>query len=74
MRERVRQSHGELTIDSNALGTKIYGCFPSQETRGEGTECDFTTRRRLIVSRTRLKFAPSKRKGVDELCKLMFRR
>ena len=28
MRERVRQSHGELTIDSNALGTKITAIFP----------------------------------------------
>jgi PAS domain S-box-containing protein len=28
MRERVRQSHGELTVDSNALGTRIIGVFP----------------------------------------------
>jgi PAS domain S-box-containing protein len=28
MKERVRQSHGELTIDSNALGTKIIAIFP----------------------------------------------
>ena len=28
MRERVRHSHGELTIDSNALGTKITVVFP----------------------------------------------
>jgi len=28
MRERVRQSHGELTIDSNVLGTKIIAIFP----------------------------------------------
>jgi PAS domain S-box-containing protein len=28
MRERVRQSHGELTVDSNALGTKIRAIFP----------------------------------------------
>jgi PAS domain S-box-containing protein len=28
MRERVRQSHGELTVDSNALGTKITAIFP----------------------------------------------
>jgi PAS domain S-box-containing protein len=28
MRERVRQSRGELTIDSNALGTKITAIFP----------------------------------------------
>jgi PAS domain S-box-containing protein len=28
MKERVRQSHGELTIDSNALGTKITAIFP----------------------------------------------
>jgi PAS domain S-box-containing protein len=27
MRERVRQSHGELTVDSNALGTKITAIF-----------------------------------------------
>jgi PAS domain S-box-containing protein len=30
MRERVRQSHGELTIDSNALGTKITAIFPAE--------------------------------------------
>lgn len=30
MRERVRQSHGEMTIDSNALGTKITAVFPAQ--------------------------------------------
>jgi two-component system sensor histidine kinase UhpB len=29
MRERVRQSHGELTVDSNALGTKITAIFPA---------------------------------------------
>jgi signal transduction histidine kinase len=29
MRERVRQSRGELTIDSNALGTKIRAIFPA---------------------------------------------
>ncbi len=28
MRERVRQSHGALTIDSNALGTTITAIFP----------------------------------------------
>jgi PAS domain S-box-containing protein len=33
MRERVRQSNGELTIDSNTLGTKITAIFPA-ETRG----------------------------------------
>ena len=30
MTERVRQSHGELTIDSNALGTKISAIFPAK--------------------------------------------
>lgn len=29
MRERVHQSHGELTVDSNALGTKITAIFPA---------------------------------------------
>ena len=28
MRERVRQAHGELTVDSNALGTRITAIFP----------------------------------------------
>jgi len=28
MKERVRQSHDELTIDSNALGTKVTAIFP----------------------------------------------
>ena len=30
MRERVRQCHGELTVDSNALGTKIIAIFPAK--------------------------------------------
>jgi len=30
MRERVRQVHGELTIESNALGTKIFATFPAK--------------------------------------------
>jgi len=30
MRERVRQSQGELTVDSNALGTKITAIFPAR--------------------------------------------
>jgi len=30
MRERVRQSHGELTVDSNALGTKITAVFRAE--------------------------------------------
>jgi PAS domain S-box-containing protein len=29
MRERVRHSHGELLVDSNALGTKITAIFPA---------------------------------------------
>ncbi len=35
MRERVRQSHGELTIDSNALGTKITAIFPAEPVRAK---------------------------------------
>jgi len=30
MRERVRQAHGELTVDSNALGTTITAIFPTR--------------------------------------------
>ena len=30
MRERVRQSHGELTVESNALGTRIRAVFPTK--------------------------------------------
>jgi PAS domain S-box-containing protein len=30
MRERVWQAHGELTVDSNALGTTITAIFPAQ--------------------------------------------
>jgi PAS domain S-box-containing protein len=30
MRERVRQAHGELAVDSNALGTTITAIFPAQ--------------------------------------------
>jgi hypothetical protein len=28
--KRVRRSHGELTVDSNALGTKITAIFPDE--------------------------------------------
>ena len=35
MRERVRQCHGELTIDSNALGTKISAVFPAKTLAGK---------------------------------------
>jgi PAS domain S-box-containing protein len=30
MRERVRQAHGKLTVDSNALGTTITAIFPAK--------------------------------------------
>jgi signal transduction histidine kinase len=30
MRERVRHAQGELTVDSNALGTKIIAIFPAK--------------------------------------------
>ena len=30
MQERIRQSHGQLTIDSNVLGTTITAVFPTQ--------------------------------------------
>ncbi len=33
MRERVRQVHGELTIESNALGTRIFATFPARHLR-----------------------------------------
>ena len=38
MRERVRQVHGELTIESNALGTKICAIFPVKipSAKGQG--------------------------------------
>jgi signal transduction histidine kinase len=32
MQERVRQCHGELTVDSNALGTKVIAIFPPKTT------------------------------------------
>ncbi|HTC65843.1 MAG TPA: PAS domain S-box protein [Candidatus Acidoferrum sp.] len=35
MRERVRQSHGELTVDSNALGTKITAIFRAEKPRAK---------------------------------------
>src|SRR5580658_10082049 len=31
MRERVRQAHGELTVDSNALGTRVTAIFPAKK-------------------------------------------
>jgi two-component system NarL family sensor kinase len=39
MRERVRQSHGELIVDSNALGTKVTAIFPTETpaTKAPGT-------------------------------------
>jgi len=36
MRERVRQLHGELTIESNALGTKIFATFPANDPPAKG--------------------------------------
>jgi PAS domain S-box-containing protein len=36
MRERVRQSHGELTVDSNALGTKITAIFRAETPGAKG--------------------------------------
>jgi signal transduction histidine kinase len=35
MRERVRHCHGELTIESNALGTKITAIFPAKTSKQE---------------------------------------
>jgi PAS domain S-box-containing protein len=36
MRERVRQAHGELTVDSNALGTTITAIFPATKPAAKG--------------------------------------
>jgi PAS domain S-box-containing protein len=36
MRERVRQLHGELTIESNALGTRIFATFPAKTPPAKG--------------------------------------
>jgi PAS domain S-box-containing protein len=36
MRERVRQAHGELTVDSNALGTTITAIFPATRLAAKG--------------------------------------
>jgi signal transduction histidine kinase len=38
MRERVRQVHGELTIESNALGTMILATFPSKTPSAKGLD------------------------------------
>ena len=38
MRERVRQVHGELTIESNALGTKIFATFPTKPPSARGRD------------------------------------
>jgi signal transduction histidine kinase len=35
MRERVRQCHGELTVESNPLGTKITAIFPAKTPAAE---------------------------------------
>jgi len=37
MRERVRQVQGELTIESNALGTKISAIFPAKTPSAKGS-------------------------------------
>jgi PAS domain S-box-containing protein len=36
MRERVRQLHGELTIESNALGTRIFATLPAKTPPAKG--------------------------------------
>ena len=36
MRERVRQARGELTIESSALGTKIFATFPAKTPSAKG--------------------------------------
>lgn len=36
MRERVRQVHGEFTIESNALGTRILATFPARTPSAKG--------------------------------------
>jgi PAS domain S-box-containing protein len=38
MRERVRQVHGELTIESNPLGTKIVATFPAETFSAKGQD------------------------------------
>ena len=38
MRERVRQIHGELTIESNALGTRIFATFPARMPSAKGQD------------------------------------
>ena len=38
MRERVRQVHGELTIESSALGTKILATFPAKTRSAKGQD------------------------------------
>jgi PAS domain S-box-containing protein len=38
MRERVRQVHGELTIESNALGTRIVAIFPAKTPSAKGLD------------------------------------
>ena len=38
MRERVRQVHGELTIESNALGTRIIAAFPARMPSAKGQD------------------------------------
>jgi signal transduction histidine kinase len=36
MRERMRQLHGELTIESNALGTRIFATLPAKTAPAKG--------------------------------------
>jgi signal transduction histidine kinase len=38
MRERVRQVHGELTIESSALGTKILATLPAKTRSAKGQD------------------------------------
>jgi two-component system, NarL family, sensor kinase len=52
MRERVRQSHGELTVESNPLGTKITAIFPveTREEKEPGTISENGTASRPEIS------------------------
>ena len=36
MRERVRQFHGDLVIESNGSGTRVYACLPLKPYKGPG--------------------------------------
>ena len=64
MRERVRHFRGDLVIESNGSGTKVYATLPLKTSLSTHTE-QHATRQRMMRSPTLSKSTPaSRRKGI----------